>query len=660
MAEEAGIIKRLLHCLVMMLFILAPVQLAKAETKVLRVAFDRNLPPFSLQDENNNMTGFSLDLLRAVAAQSGYELEYVPVDWEEAIKLLHTGKVDVVAGMKYTSARDEWFDFTESYFTMSDVLIVPKTNSTIQAMNHLKEKVVAVHRGGTALELTESVRRVKTLVAFSEPEALHYLMIDRADAFIGNRWTAELTLRKANRWDEFEMRSGMMNPTDYAFAVREGNVGLLHDLNEGLAMIYRDGTYSSIYSHYFEPYSTHLTDIWKKTVIGLAALVGAVFMGLLFIFFWNKRLQAEVNKQTAALADMLSFQRTVLDNMESGIISVDTRRTITLMNRVAQELLPLDKQARGRTLQETLPHLPFVHALPEVGEQTEGEFVLEQGGNRVLHYYITAFLNRFGEPAGWIISLQDRTEQKQLQARLITQEKMRALGQLVAGIAHELRNPLTAIKTFVEMLPRKVDDLRFREEFLRYVPTEVERMNKILHDLLDYSRTKPRERGWVDVGKLIDSVIGLFARRLATEGIEVEADVRAGVWVNGDKGQLKQVLINLVLNAIEAMTDHPHKLLRIEFRDDGERIVLELSDTGEGMDEAKMAQLFQPFYTTKGQGIGLGLYLSKKIIVEHGGDIQVRSKCGEGSTFTLHFVRLPDDVTYTEGGYDVVETAHYR
>ncbi|WP_235827892.1 transporter substrate-binding domain-containing protein [Brevibacillus migulae] len=626
----------------------------------MRVAFDRNLPPFSQQDEHNNMTGFSLDLLRAVAAQNGYELEYVPADWEEAIQLLRAGKVDVVAGMKYTSARDEWFDFTESYFTMSDVLIVPKTNATIQTVNHLKEKVVAVHRGGTALELTESVRRVKPLIAFSEPDALHYLMIGRADAFIGNRWTAELTLRKANRWDEFEMRSGMINPTDYAFAVKQGNVALLHDLNEGLAMIHRDGTYSSIYSHYFEPYTTHLTDFWKKIVIGLTALVGAVFFGFVFIFFWNKRLQAEVNRQTAALADMLSFQRTVLDNMESGIISVDTRHTITLVNRVARELLRLDKHARGHSLHEALPQLPFIHALPKAGERMAGEFLLEQGEERVLHYYVTAFLNRFGEPAGWIISLQDRTEQKQLQARLIIQEKMRALGQLVAGIAHELRNPLTAIKTFVELLPRKLGDDRFREEFLHYVPAEVERMNKILQDLLDYSRTQPRERSWVDVGKLIDSVIGLFARRLATEEIEVHLDAPAGVWIIGDGGQIKQVMINLVMNAIEAMTDRPRKQLRVEMRQDGEGIVLELSDTGEGMEETKMAQLFQPFYTTKVQGIGLGLYLSKKIMMEHGGDIHVRSKRGEGSTFSLRFERLPADVTHIEGGYDVVESTYYR
>lgn len=628
---------RLVIVLAALIVLLTFAAAAKAETKVLRVAFDRNLPPFSQQNESGNMTGFTLDLLRAVAARSGYQLEYVPVDWEDAIAMLHDGKVDVVAGMKYTSARDELFDFTESFFTMSDVLIVPKTNTTIHTINHLKEKVVAVQRAGTAIELTESVRRVKTLVAFSEPEALEYLLIGRSDAFIGNRWTAEAILRKANLWDEYETRSGMINPTDYAFAVKEGNVTLLHSLNEGLEMIYRDGTYSRVYSQYFEPYSEHVTDFWKKMVFGLITLIGTVTMVLFLSFVWNKRLQAEVRRQTVVLADTLSFQRTVLDNMESGIISLDTEGKVTLVNRVAQELLQLDKRVDGASLHDSVPFLPFIRALPDAGEQLEGEFQFGQGSERVLHYHVTSFLNRTGASAGWIISLQDRTEQKQLQTRLITQEKMRALGQLVAGIAHELRNPLTAIKTFVELLPRKLDDSRFREEFLRYVPVEVERMNKILQDLLDYSRAKPKQSDRVGLSQLIDSVIGLFSNRLEAEKIAVMIDVDPQISVRGHQDQLKQIVINLVLNAIEAMNGSAVRQLRLEAKRENKEIRLEITDSGEGMDDEKLAQLFQPFYTTKAQGIGLGLYLCQKIMTEHDGRILVRSKAGEGSTFSLCF-----------------------
>ncbi|NGQ95702.1 transporter substrate-binding domain-containing protein [Brevibacillus sp. SYP-B805] len=653
---------RFLACLACLLscWLAAVPASAVNDQEVIRVAFDRNLPPFSSVDENGDAAGLSIDLIRAIAQLQGYRVEWVPAEWEDALALLKNGRVDVIAGMKYTSTRDKLFDFSESYFTMSEVLLVPKSNQSIYTLNHLKDKVVSVQRESTSIDLLESVRRVKMLVAFSEPDAIQYLVLGRSDAYIGNRWTAEYTLRKLHKWDEYEARSGMINPTDYALAVREGNYALLHELNDGLAAVYRDGTYSRIYSHYFEPYAAHLTDFWRKMVIGLVGLIAVIAMGLLLSFFWNKRLKAEVRKQTMALADFLAFQRTVLDNTESAIISLDPDGRITLINQTARQLLHLDEGAMGDTLEKRLPQL-LIPPVWKAGErrQYEGEIHYSDGTLRILHYYVAPFANRIGEAAGWIVSLQDRTEQKHLQARLIAQEKMRALGQLVAGIAHELRNPLTAIKAFVELLPRKLDDRRFRDELLRYVPEEVERMNRILEDLLDYSRSKPIQMEKVYIKELVGSVSGLFAKRFAAEGIDVELQIPAEAWVWGDRARLKQILINFVLNAMEAMACKEEKRLRLALREAGNELRLSITDTGEGIAESDLPHLFQPFYTTKSQGIGLGLYLSDRIMREHGGRIEVTSQKGRGSTFILCF--RPDRQPDTEREEEAyAEAANYR
>jgi signal transduction histidine kinase len=613
---------------------------ALAEGKVLRVAFDKALPPFSSVDENGDVSGFNIDLMNAIASRYDYEVEYVPLEWEDAVDYLKNGKVDVVVGMKYTSRNELIFDFSESFFTMSEVLLVPKQDKQIYTLNQLKEKVVAVQRGSTGVDLLESVRRVKMLLSFNQPDALENLVLGRADAFIGNRWTAEYVLRKENKWDDFVTRSGLINPTDYSFAVREGNYELLQTLNEGLNQMYRDGTYTRLYSHYFEPYSAHATDFWRKLVIGLLVVMSMVVIGLVMIFTWNKRLQAEVRRQTAVLADTLAFQGKVLDNTESAILSLDVSGHITLVNQVARQLLQLHEDVLGRRLSDLLPQLPVDEALQaKTRQQMEGECSWERGTVRTFHYYIAPFDNAMDEHAGWIVSLQDRTEQKHLQARLIAQEKMRALGQLVAGIAHELRNPLTAVKAFVELLPKKLDDLRFREELLRYVPEEVERMNRILEDLLDYSRSKPMQMQDVRLLELVESVVGLFAKRLSNERVELVVDIPVETHIWADRGRIKQVLINLILNAVEAMAPKQEKRLTIRARQQGTAILLTVSDTGEGMELSEIPHLFQPFYTTKSQGIGLGLYLSEKIMREHGGRIDVRSVRGEGSTFELRFER---------------------
>ncbi|MEJ8548678.1 transporter substrate-binding domain-containing protein [Brevibacillus borstelensis] len=611
---------------------------ARAGDRVLRVAFDKELPPFAYVDENGKASGFNIDLMKAIAEENGYELEYVPLEWEDALACLKDGRVDLLLGIKYTSRYDLVFDFSESFFTMSEVLLVPRQDSEIFTLNQLREKVVAVQRGNVGMELLESVRRVKMLVSFNQRDALDNLMRGRADAFIGNRWTAEYLLKEADKQDDYVMRSGLINPTDYAFAVREGNYELLDTINEGLNKLYRDGTYTRLYSHYFEPYSPHVTGWYRKVVIGLLVVMALATITLVTIFFWNYRLKAEVKRQTAALADVMAFQRQVLDNTESAILSLDVFGHITLVNQVTRRLLMTDDHALGLHVSVLLPQLPLEEALQaDKPSFYEGEFQLERCSGRIFHYYMAPFGNAVSEHVGWIVSLQDRTEQKRLQARLISQEKMHALGQLAAGMAHELRNPLTAIKTFIELLPKKLDDQRFRSELLQYVPEEMERMNRILEDLLDYSRSKPLEIQETDLGALAESVLGLFAKRALNEQVDVQIEVPEGIIVCLDRRRVKQVLINLIMNALEAMSTSPVKRLCIRARESPEGVELTFSDTGEGMSEEQLPHLFEPFFTTKTQGIGLGLYVSDKIMREHGGRIEVSCTKEEGTTFSLFF-----------------------
>ncbi|WP_238933489.1 transporter substrate-binding domain-containing protein [Brevibacillus choshinensis] len=610
---------------------------AHAEDKVLRIAFDKALPPFSSVDSTGEAAGFNIELIRYIAEHSGWELEYVPLDWEEAVTALRTGEVDVLLGMKYTNRYDQIFDFSESFFTMSEVLLVPSYDQDIFTLNQLSEKVVAVQRGHTSMDLLESVRRVKMIVSFSQQEALENLLRRRADAFIGNRWTAEYLLRKEDRWDDFTMRSGLINPTDYAFAVREGHSELLDSLNEGLNQLYRDGTYTRLYSKYFEPYSPHLTDWWRKVVAGLLIALAVGVISIAAFYAWNKRLQAEVKRQTSALADVLAFQREVLDHTESSILSLDMNGHITLVNQVAKRMLSVSDDWLGRHIVSILPQLPWEAALANRHRHYEDEFVWNPDTQQVYHYFMAPFANSAQEQVGWIVTLQDRTEQKRMQARLIAQEKMRALGQLVAGIAHELRNPLTAIKTFVELLPKKMDDARFRTQMLRYVPEEMERMNRILEDLLDYSRTKPLQTQRIALDELVHSVLGLFARRMESERIGVNVRIPVHLMIDVDRGRVKQVLINLVLNAMEAMVASSEKRLFIQAGEDSGQVWLSIADTGEGMRREQLDSLFEPFYTSKAHGIGLGLYVSQKIMREHGARMEVTSEVKTGTTFTLWF-----------------------
>ncbi|MGG4494957.1 transporter substrate-binding domain-containing protein [Brevibacillus reuszeri] len=620
------------------LFTCLPGSAKAEEERLIRVGFDKSLPPLSYLDKNGEAAGFDIDMIRKIATLHGYQIQFIPLEWEDTVSQLKAGQLDLVVGMKYTSTRDTFFDFSDSYLTMADALVVPATTRDITGMNDLRGKVVAVQRDDAGISQLESIRGGKMLLAFSQPDAMDMLFLGRADVFLGNRWTAEYVLQKANVQQDYRLRTGLIPPSDYAFAVREGNYELLNKLNEGLEELHQNGTYELLYSQYLEPYNALAIDWWRKLVYGLLVVMGLVVIVLAGSFLWNKRLQREVRIQTAALADSFAFQRKVLDSVDNGILSFDQTGRITLINHAAKKLLGVENQQAETFVRDCLPQLPVQEAL-KLGERNvlEGELRLGDGTGRIVYYYIATLSNSLGAEVGGILCLQDRTEQKHLQARLIAQEKMRALGELVAGIAHEIRNPLTAIKTFTELLPKKLDDTRFRAELLEHVPEEVARMNRIIEDLLDYSREKPVQQKWEKPLDLVQSVMGLFTKRIESEGIRAVVDISPEWVVFVDRDRIKQVLINLILNAIEAMADSQEKQLTIQAKQDGKKVCLAISDTGSGIAREEYLQMFQPFYTTKSQGIGLGLYISQKIMHEHGGEIEVKSEMGKGTMFLLQF-----------------------
>ena len=612
--------------LLLSLFFLAMSETGAAvEGNQVRVGYDPNLPPFSFTNEGKP-DGYSVELVRKMAQESGWLLNFIPLPADEFVSQLESGQVDVVIGMKYRGLYEPVLSFSDSIFTMSEALIVPKDNETIYDLTDLKGKVVAVQRGTSSVDMLDNVRKVKLNAATTQPHALHLLMQQRAEAFIGNRWTAQTVLEQQNATDKYEIRISFIQPAEYSFAVKAGNKDLLEQINEQIQQFKRSGEFAAIYRKWFDPFDS-LTLWWQR----MAWLLGGGFLSALLvmflIFFWNKRLKQEVDKRTNELSHSLAFQQEVLERIDNGIISCDSKKQITLMNRRAHEILGVNEDLSG--WQEIWEKLDHTH--PGQGESGEVTW-MQSSGSQYIYYYIAALPS-----GGWIISLQDRTEQLQLQEKLRVQEKLRALGQLVAGIAHELRNPLTSMKMFLDVLPKKVDDPRYREELLRHVPAEMNRVHNLVEDLLDYTRRKEPLKEWLEWEDLLHSIVRSFEIRFAQEQIQFELALQQSPAVYGDRQRVRQVLINLIANAVDAVTDAAEKRIRIETREDDDMCYLELTDSGKGMTKREMENLFQPFYTTKGNGVGLGLYISYNILLEHGGEIHVESQEGLGTKMTLAF-----------------------
>ncbi len=215
--------------------------------------------------------------------------------------------------------------------------------------------------------------------------------------------------------------------------------------------------------------------------------------------------------------------------------------------------------------------------------------------------------------------------------KLVQQEKMAVLGQMAGGIGHELRNPLGVISNsiyYLKLLPH-TEDPAIRE-YLEIISTEVDNAEKIVSDLLDFSKTHKLNRQVVNLNDFINR---LFTKHPVKENFRLEKHIPPEINVYADPFKLEQVLFNIVTNAFQAMAEGG--VLSVGAVSNRNHIYISISDTGCGMDEKQQKKIFEPFFTTRAKGIGLGLSLSKNFIEAHGGRVEVKSRLGEGATFTV-------------------------
>ncbi len=238
---------------------------------------------------------------------------------------------------------------------------------------------------------------------------------------------------------------------------------------------------------------------------------------------------------------------------------------------------------------------------------------------------------------------EDLTEQKQLEAEVRRMDRLRVLGQLSAGVAHEIRNPLTGIATSAEVLGSRLGGHEDKLKYVTAILDETRRLDGIVRNLLSFARPSKPRFGPCAPGEVSGRVVGLLADQAAKKGIEVRVrDDLGGRLLYADADQLTQVLINLVLNAIEACERGNTVEISLAIEPDESRLGLEVvrfdvSDDGPGIPPEVADRLFEPFVTTKTQGTGLGLAISQQIIEEHRGNI--RCECGSGGT--IFTIRLP-------------------
>jgi len=356
---------------------------------------------------------------------------------------------------------------------------------------------------------------------------------------------------------------------------------------------------------------------------------------------WLSLLTLQGFKGTQSrLRSIRAFNDMLVEGLPLGLIATDATGAIQLANQAAEEMVGIPaKRLVGKRPSEALPELlarPFVYGSQKNGEpqNSEGTIAVGDGDTRTLYLTSMGVHDEEGRSAGEVLLLQDMSRLKQLEAKLRRNERLAALGRMAAGVAHELRNPLSSIKGLAMLLKgRVVDDIEGRKT-ADVLVQEVERLNRSISELLDYARPEKLQTTTIGLHAVLEKASTLVGVDATAQNIRIIPSLTLdNDLVEVDEDRMNQVFLNLMLNAIQAMPDGGDLRIVTE-REDG-WLICTISDDGEGIAEEHIGRLFDPYFTTKSDGTGLGLALSAKIVEEHGGTIAISSRLGHGTQVRL-------------------------
>lgn len=360
----------------------------------------------------------------------------------------------------------------------------------------------------------------------------------------------------------------------------------------------------------------------------------------------SKLDQDQIRSLILDVANESELFEIVLESMTDGLIVLDLDHQILMYNKAAERLLELRPNGGG---DEPVWEYVDDDEIAQFFEQNlrreervyDKQFTLDSSGRlRILSCSIMP-LARNGEARGNLIHLEDVTDKRSKEARLRRAENLAALTTLAAGVAHEIKNPLGSIGIHIQLIQKQIKsgdsvDVDAIQKYLDVVMEEVERLNGIVIDFLFAVRPMNTDLERRDLNALVHDTMEFVKYELQESDVKIEERFDEQLpELDLDEKYIKQALLNIIKNAISAMPEGG--VLTLSTSVQGDEAVLDISDEGVGIPEENVSKIFEPYFTTKEFGSGLGLTVVYKIIREHGGEVSVSSKVGEGTTFSLSF-----------------------
>lgn len=638
---------------------------AASRTETLKVAYEKNNPYYAYVNHEGDTVGLQVDIMKAVTNEMDIEnVEYYPFDSiSECVLALENGEVDAVMGFPMLYDGDTSNIMISSEINTIDLCMMAHKEIASQIKSgEMKSYTAVFEHNINNYKIVSNMGARLYFVVGTQEQLVDTVISGRAQVMVCDEDCVAAILKERNLEDEFEVIRSNITTVGYAVAVRKGADTLLRSINDGIIKIRMGGQYELILRRWNKG-SIDADKLIRNVMI--AASIASLAVLAYFCFSWHlrrvlKKKIAEVKEELADRLQQLQYEshlrNQIIEYAPSMMILCGTDQNTILMNAAARKLTGCtSSEGSGQPVQS----IPVVGklvqlALQKVHLETLGtmEDVLvsyrgEKGEKRSYRCtVIEAHFSNLG--SGFLLIIADVTAEEAKKQEMIEREKSAALSRLVAGIAHEVKNPLTGIQNFADLIITERDNPEFWGYFAEFVPKEISRISKLIESLMNYARPAKGIKTPTEVSQLVRESMYLLNSAASNAAIRVNLELEEGMRIYVEQDRIKQVLINILLNSLEAVEKrcqqedsgiHAYQISVSAYRQHGD-VVIRVEDQGNGMSDDELLSCMDPFYTTKEKGTGLGLAISRQFVQENGGSMQIDSIKEEGTTIVLRFKEI--------------------
>ncbi|NVM27047.1 MAG: PAS domain S-box protein, partial [Desulfobacterales bacterium] len=379
----------------------------------------------------------------------------------------------------------------------------------------------------------------------------------------------------------------------------------------------------------------------RKEDVRHTVLMALILLLIGFAGIVSLSLAQAYRSARSSLTRIKAFSDTVVENMPIGLLVVDPDGKIASFNQTAEAVLQRSaREMLGKRATDVIPKQLWSLIDELEGEkgiiEKEIDCVLEEGKMVPLEVSVSSLEGDNGTLLGDVILFRDLTEVQNLKREIERNQRLASLGRLAAGIAHEIRNPLSSIKGFATYFRERYKEVPEDEKTAEIMVQEVERLNRVIGQLLEFARPMKIDRKPTSLHTVIQHSLKMIQRQAQDKSINIYTNLSPEIKnVSVDADRINQVLLNLYLNSIEAMEHGGTLSVELSWDADSKRTKIAVSDTGAGINKEDLVHVFDPYFTTKQSGTGLGLAIVHRVIESHDGEVRVESEPGKGTAVTI-------------------------